>query len=254
MRTTALSQITLLQGYYKYLSLSMFLDYHIKFDGSFFVEDTIRISTWEKTAIALNTSMIQKILADIRKHPDKKNIFGYLSTISGLRGVFSVMKDFMQQDDWFERFLKELLGVQFSSFQKILYFCRNVLSHHINADIVLTREDYEKQMLMLNQTPHLKFDMLYKDVFWAVWKGKDTYGLSIDIDTKNIKEWQKYADIVGWHEQWLLAELCYNFSEYYKAMKLSRVKSTPVKTSASRSRTKRDSRTRHTSGERKPRG
>lgn len=75
MASSALSQITLLQGYYKFLSLSMFFDHRIKTDGTMSVEDTVRISTGEKTAIVLNTSMIKKILADIHAHPDKKNIF-----------------------------------------------------------------------------------------------------------------------------------------------------------------------------------
>ncbi|MBP6910907.1 hypothetical protein KBC03_04945 [Patescibacteria group bacterium] len=85
MASPALSQITLLQGYYKFLSLSMFLDHRIKTDGKMNVEETIRISTGETTGMMLNTNMIKKILEDIHKHPDKKNIFGYLSTISGLR-------------------------------------------------------------------------------------------------------------------------------------------------------------------------
>lgn len=134
------------------------------------IEDVIRIPTGDTTAMVLNTSMIKKILADIHAHPDKKNIFGYLATISGLRGIFSCMKDFMQQDVQFEKFLKELLDEHFPAFQKIIYFCRNVLSHHITADIVLTREDYEKQMLMLQHTKKVIFDMNYKDIFGAVWK------------------------------------------------------------------------------------
>ncbi len=137
------------------------------------------------------------------------------------------MKDFMQQDSQFERFLQSMLKDQFHSFQKILYFCRNVLSHHITADIVLTREDYEKQMLMLQYTKNLEFEMNYKDIFGTVRKGKDNYGFKISIDTSYITEGRKYTDIIPWHEQRMLAELCYNFSEYYKAAKLS--KATPLK-------------------------
>lgn len=195
------------------------------------VEDGIRMLTGEGTAFSLNTTMIKKLLADIHKHPDKKNIFGYLATISGLRWIFSCMKDFMQQDHHFEKFLKDLLGEQFSAFQRIIFFCRNVLSHHITADIVLTKDDYEKQMLMLQHVKTLAFDMNYKDVFGAVRKGKENYGFAIHIDTASIREGQKYADIIPWHEQRMLAELCYNFSEYYKAKKISKAAkvSAPVK-------------------------
>ncbi len=230
MASSALSQITLLQGYYKFLSLSMFFDHRIKTDGTMSVEEIVRIPTGETTAIVLNTSMIKKILADIHAHPDKKNIFWYLSTISWLRWIFSCMKDFMQQDHHFEKFLKELLGEQFPSFQKIIYFCRNVLSHHITADIVLTREDYEHQMLMLQHIKKVELNLSYKEVFWAVRKGKETYGFSVVIDTALVREGQKYTDIIWWHEQWMLAELCYNFSEYYKAKKISKAKAaTPAK-------------------------
>ena len=80
------------------------------------------------------------------------------------------MKDFMQQDHHFEAFLKELLDGQFPAFQKIIYFCRNVLSHHITADIVLTREDYEHQMLMLQHIKKVELNLNYKEVFGSVWK------------------------------------------------------------------------------------
>lgn len=224
MASSALSQITLLQGYYKFLSLSMFFDHRVKTDATMTVEEILRVSTGEHTAMSLNTKMIQKILGDIHKHPDKKNIFGYLATISGLRGVFSCMKDLMQQDPQFAHFLKDLLGEQFFAFQKIIYFCRNVLSHHITADIVLTREDYEKQMLMLHSTKQIVCNIAYKEVFGAVRKSKETYGFSITIDTSKITEGQKYTDIIPRHEQRMLAELCYNFSEYYKAKKLAKSK------------------------------
>src|SRR4051812_36173179 len=105
----------------------MFFDHRGRKDAHILIEDSIRVPTGERTAMMLNTSMISKILADIRKHPDKKNLFGYLATISGLRGIFSCMKDFMQEDDQFERFVKNLLGEKFPAFQKIIFFCRNVL-------------------------------------------------------------------------------------------------------------------------------
>lgn len=250
--SSSLSQITLLQGYYKFLSLAMFLDHRIKTDKMMLVEESIRISTGETTGMMLNTMMLKKILEDIHKHPDKKNIFGYLSTISGLRWVFSSMKDLMQQDAHFERFLKELLGLEFPVFQKIIFFCRNVLSHHIKADIILTREDYEKQMLMLHHTKKMTFNFNYKEVFGAVRKGKETYGFSINIDTSTIREGQKYADIIPRHEQRMLAELCYNLSEYYKAKKLSKAAAKPEKPAPKKSHSTRrkPSRTKHTSGAR----
>ena len=49
------------------------------------VENGIQVSTGDKTAVKLDTIMIQKTLAEIYTHPTKKNIFGYLATISGLR-------------------------------------------------------------------------------------------------------------------------------------------------------------------------
>ncbi|MBP6910906.1 hypothetical protein KBC03_04940 [Patescibacteria group bacterium] len=168
------------------------------------------------------------------------------------------MKDLMQQDDQFERFLKELLDGQFPAFQKIIFFCRNVLSHHIKADIILNREDYEKQMLMLQYTKKLDFTMLYKNIFGAVRKGKDTYGFTISIDVANIREGHKYADIISRHEQRMLAELCYNLSEYYKAKKLSKAKGKiekvaspkPIHPKSRHSKRTQTPRTKHTSGAR----
>lgn len=49
------------------------------------VEKDIKVQTGDKSAVLLDTTMIQKTLAEIYTHPGKKNIFGYLATISGLR-------------------------------------------------------------------------------------------------------------------------------------------------------------------------
>jgi len=46
------------------------------------------LDTGNGTSFTLKGSTVAKSLADIYKHADKKNFFGYLAEISALKGIF----------------------------------------------------------------------------------------------------------------------------------------------------------------------
>lgn len=231
MDKSSLSHITLLHWYFKFLSVAMFFDDYAK-HKIMTVNKDLQVKTWEKSWVKLDNVMVQKTLAEIYTHPDKKNIFWYLATISWLRWVFSVTKDLMHQDRAFDHYLKKVLDDQFYAFQKILFFCRNVLSHHMTADIILAHEEYEQQLFSLrtHSKKVLTLEINYKKLFGAEWKWSADYWFIININTHKILSWQKYTSVISRHDQWLLAELCYNLSENYRKYMPEKKQAAPRKT------------------------
>lgn len=78
----------------------------------------------------------------------------------------------MQQDRTFENYLKKVLDDQFYAFHKVLFFCRNVLSHQVTAEIVLAHEDYEQQLFSLrtHSKKILTLEINYAKIFGDAWK------------------------------------------------------------------------------------
>lgn len=116
--------------------------------------------------------MVKKILSDIYAHPDKKNIFGYMVEINSFRGIFSVMREMIETQETFQKFLTEKLKDKYVAFEHIIRFFRNVLNHIETADVKIKLDDYLKQKDYLSKGQNiskLSFVMKYADYF-VEWK------------------------------------------------------------------------------------
>ncbi|MBU0627152.1 hypothetical protein KKG31_02865 [Patescibacteria group bacterium] len=161
--------------------------------------------------------MIKHILQSIYKHPEKKNIFGYLIEISAFKGVFGTTKELIDSEFAFQRYLKTTLGKQFVAFEQIIKFLRNVLSHSTTSHIQLKTDDFIKQKdyLKKNVDTLIDFKFLYADAF-PQWKGSKDYGIHIQLDFKKMKDGQSLFDLISLHQLYLLTELCFNLSEIFR--------------------------------------
>ncbi|MBS8121556.1 hypothetical protein [Candidatus Vampirococcus lugosii] len=210
--------IGLIQGYYKFLYLGLFLENIIKEnDISQFAKD-INIKTGTKTSFKLNEKTIQKLLKEIYNNPDKQNIFGYFTELTMFRGISSTMKELLDNNNEFKYFIKERLGNNYFHFDQIIRFIRNVLSHNIDTNILIKTEDYESQKIYLlyNQGPLINFDFKYKKSFDKYRKGNKDYGLKIKINFKKLSHNDKFFNIISIHDLFMISELCYNMIEIYK--------------------------------------
>lgn len=213
-----LNNVILLQSYYKFLYLWKYLENEIRTkDFSKEVKD-VDIKTSEKSRFVVKSKMAKNILEWIYNNPDKKNVFGYLVEISAFRGIMWSMKELMDTEPVFQRFLKKKLKDNYFSFEQIVKLIRNVLSHAVTPSINLKTTDfvYQKDFIVksLKNPIDLKFN--YADYF-AEWKWSKEYGLNIFIDFKKLKDWQSLFDIIPLHQLYMLAELCYNITEVFKS-------------------------------------
>lgn len=211
--------IELLQWFYRFLYLWKFLEKYIKSHDISADAIDFPIPTSDKKNFVMKWAMVKKILSDIYAHPDKKNIFGYMVEINSFRGIFSVMREMIETQETFQKFLTEKLKDKYVAFEHIIRFFRNVLNHIETADVKIKLDDYLKQKDYLSKGQNiskLSFVMKYADYF-VEWKWSKEYGLDITIDFRALKEWQKVFDIVPLHQVYLLAEFCFNLSEIFRS-------------------------------------
>ncbi|MDD2536879.1 MAG: hypothetical protein PHU61_00070 [Candidatus Absconditabacteria bacterium] len=238
--------IELLQGYYKFLCLGKYFEHTAKQKKAEKIETSLRIPTSTKTSFGINTEITNTLFQEIHKHPEQKNVFGYLLEISAFRGIFSVMRELIEQMPSFRTHLQTILQEQYFPFEQTIRFLRNVLSHSSNTSLLIQEEDFKKQEEFLHSQKTQKITLSFTySKYLKERKGSPDYSCEIKIDFSTLKANVSLRKIVPLHQMYLLAELCYNLSKVIlQRMKLAQSanqKSSP-KTSTTSSSTPPSSR------------
>ena len=82
------------------------------------------ISTGQKTSFMLKEWLIKNLLSSIHENPTKRNVYGYLTEISSFKGIFSIMRELIENDVEFRSFLKETLKDQYFPFEQSIRFIK----------------------------------------------------------------------------------------------------------------------------------
>lgn len=185
-------------------------------DFSSLATDT-KVQTGDTSSFLLKKEKIHHLLKAFHQQGKHKNLFGYMVEINWLRGLFSTMKELLDDDKHFHAFIKKTLWKQFFPFEQIIIFVRNVLTHTQEINPVLDRENivWQKSYLLDKDITSIWMNFRYAD-YITVWTGSKEYGVSFSINFKNIKQWQKLLDVISLHTLYLIAELCFNLCEIYK--------------------------------------
>lgn len=209
--------LQLLQWYYHFLYLWKFLENVIQHnDLSPYAQD-IPLATGEKTSFTIKWSTIKTLLTEIHKQPDKKNLFWYMVETNAWRGIFSIMRELLQDKDSFQKFVQLTTGDQYFWFEQIIIFVRNILTHSIDSNRTIDKDGIvrQKSYLMDRNAYNIHFDFHYAD-YIAAWKGSKTYGINLKLNFKHIRQWQALLDVISVHHMYLLVELCYNLCALYQ--------------------------------------
>ncbi|UFX83361.1 hypothetical protein [Candidatus Absconditicoccus praedator] len=213
------SSLDLIQSYYRFLYLGLFLEDIIKEnDLSEFAKD-LKIQTGKNTSFTLKEQTIKKLLKEIYQNQEKQNIFGYFTQISMFRGITATVKELLETNNEFKKFLQENLKGQYFHFEQTVSFIRNILSHNTHFNMYLKQQDYKSQKIYLLERGkhqiHLNFN--YHKLFPKYRTGSKSYGYSIKINFKKLNPGDNFFDIVSIHQLFLLSESCYNMIEIYKS-------------------------------------
>ena len=214
--------LKLLQGYYHFLSLWKFMEQVIITNDLSELAMSIGIPTWEKTRFTLKEWLIKNLLSSIHTHPNQRNVYGYLTEISSFKGIFSIMRELIENDENFRNFLKDTLKDQYFPFEQTIRFVRNVLNHWTTSNLTIKQEDYEVQkdfilspkvqrVNNLKGSALIKLNFIYSK-YIAQRKGSSDYWIQLSIDFKYLKPGLQLEKLISWHNLYLLSELCYNIS------------------------------------------
>ena len=123
----------------------------------------IAIVTGGKSHFGIKKTTVETLLQQIYKNPDQKNIFGYLTEISAFRGIFGIMRELLENDIMFKRFVESRLKEEYFAFEQIIRLLRNILSHSSNAEISIKKDDFIKQrdFLVHEKDPKIKLNFVY---------------------------------------------------------------------------------------------
>ena len=222
--------LKLLQGYYHFLSLGKFMEQVILRNDLSDLAMNLPIKTWKKSSFLLKESLIKNLLVSLHQHPDKRNVYGYLTEISAFKGIFSVMREVIENDTSLREFLKTTLQDQYFPFEQTIRFLRNVLNHSTTSWLTLKLEDYEIQrdfilspkvqrVQKLKGSAEICLDFVYAK-YISQRKGSTTYGIHFKLDFAKLKPWIGLEHLISWHDLYLLAELCFNLSQLVEGNKV----------------------------------
>ena len=225
--------LRLIQGYYHFLMLGKFMEQLMLTNDLSDLAMDYPLRTGKSTSFMLKERMLKRLFTSFYGHQEQRNVYGYLTEISAFRGIFSVMREMIENDANFREYLKDLLKDQYFPFEQLIRFLRNVLNHTTTSSLKLKLEDYEVQrdfilspkvqrVQKLNGSARITLDFHYSE-YVAQRKGSPEYWIQLSIDFKKLKPDLQLEKLVSWHQLYLLSELCFNIAQladqYFKPKK-----------------------------------
>ena len=225
--------LRLIQGYYHFLMLGKFMEQLMLTNDLSDLAMDYPLRTGKNTSFMLKERMLKRLFTSFYGHQEQRNVYGYLTEISAFRGIFSVMREMIENDANFREYLKDLLKDQYFPFEQLIRFLRNVLNHTTTSSLKLKLEDYEVQrdfilspkvqrVQKLNGSARITLDFHYSK-YVAQRKGSPEYWIQLSIDFKKLKPDLQLEKLMSWHQLYLLSELCFNIAQladqYFKPKK-----------------------------------
>ena len=225
--------LRLIQGYYHFLMLGKFMEQLMLTNDLSDLAMDYPLRTGKNTSFMLKERMLKRLFTSFYGHQEQRNVYGYLTEVSAFRGIFSVMREMIENDANFREYLKDLLRDQYFPFEQLIRFLRNVLNHTTTSSLKLKLEDYEVQrdfilspkvqrVQKLNGSARITLDFHYSK-YVAQRKGSLEYWIQLSIDFKKLKPDLQLEKLVSWHQLYLLSELCFNIAQladqYFKPKK-----------------------------------
>lgn len=215
--------LRLIQGYYHFLMLGKFMEQLMLTNDLSDLAMDYPLRTGKNTSFMLKERMLKRLFTSFYGHQEQRNVYGYLTEISAFRGIFSVMREMIENDANFREYLKDLLRDQYFPFEQLIRFLRNVLNHTTTSSLKLKLEDYEVQrdfilspkvqrVQKLNGSARITLDFHYSE-YVIQRKGSLEYWIQLSIDFKKLKPDLQLEKLVSRHQLYLLSELCFNIAQ-----------------------------------------
>jgi len=166
-----------------------------------------------------NPNIIKELLHDAHQTDQKETtLFEYFVEFNAFRGICMAMVEALRLEEPFRQFMQIRLGDQFENFFDIVSFVRNVLSHNIHAQILLSEKDYAgtlKRIRRHRRERDILFAFTYVNDLPEIRSPSINYGFSCHIDFESLKEGMPFLEVLSHWELMMLSELCFNLVMAY---------------------------------------
>ena len=180
---------------------------------------------------SFNPHIIKELLDDARENETGEiTLFEYFIEFNSFRGICMAMVEALRIEGPFREFMKTRLGEQFEDFFDIISFVRNVLSHNIHAQIMLSEKDYAgtlKRIRRYKRETNIFFNFLYARDLIEINSPNVNYGFTCSIDFEKLEEGMPFLEIISHWELMMLSELCFNLVMAYGIQKSSTCRENP---------------------------
>ncbi|HOJ16298.1 MAG TPA: hypothetical protein PLC43_03920 [Caldisericia bacterium] len=218
--------LSLIEQNFSFLHLGNFLSIYIKNKNLSNAAKNIEIKL-DNNKFTLKGEKIKSCLEDSYINRNKPNILEYFVTWNAFRGIAMAVYEGIKNDN-FRKFIVSILSKdKFKHFYYIIKFIRDVLSHNIDNEIKLINENFDKtknEFLKKNSSGIADFEFIYSrdfpDVKNFLKDIPNNYGFKIQLNFNNLQDNSqqryKFTDIISEWQLYMLMELCYNLSIYYR--------------------------------------
>jgi len=218
--------LTLVEQNFEFLHIGMFLShYYIKEHNLAVEAKNIDLNLEKNKGFVLRGDIIRDSFSESFIKCDQGNILGYFVEWNAFRGIAMAIHEGISKNSDFEKFIESILKKKYKHFKCIIAFIRNVLSHNIDSEIRLIKEDFEPTGNKFKkdvQSGVASLEFIYSRDFPEKNALPEDYGFNIQIQFCNLEEGNKFTDIVPeWH-LFMIMELCRNVVGYYRRKHLTR--------------------------------
>jgi hypothetical protein len=169
---------------------------------------------------SFNPAIIKELLNDAKTNKTEEiTLFEYFVEFSAFRGICMATVEALRLESSFREFMQIRLGEQFEDFFDLVSFVRNVLSHNIHAQIMLSEKDYAgtlKRIRRHKRDTNILFTLIYAKDLPEIGSPDMNYGFTCNVDFESLEEGMPFLDIISHWELMMLSELCFNLVMAYR--------------------------------------
>lgn len=181
----------------------------------------------ESQKYSFNPNIIKELLDDAKtKKIEEITLFEYFVEFNAFRGICMAMVEALRLESSFREFMRMRLCKQFEDFFDIVSFVRNVLSHNIHAQIMLSEKDYAgtlKRIRRNKRETNMLFEFVYASDLPEICSPDMNYGFTCSIDFENLKKGMPFLEVISHWELMMLSEFCFNLVMAYRVFEKNSV-------------------------------
>lgn len=206
------SQLALVQWYYHFLALGMWMGDFIKQQNmSSSVRDMV-VARDGSQDFLFSKETLSVLLSSAHTHADQENIMEYMTFLNGVRGVIMTTHEMLDGSSRYHQYVFGLLGDQFREFEYLIRWLRNVLVHMTDPRIMVSHDGFRAIQDIDADWKYIDLDVKPQ----KLWSDHDgDYRVRVHVDLATIKHNTRLRSIISEYQLYAIANMCYDMARKY---------------------------------------